>query len=47
MTVTSFMNRHTEALEHLLVGCCASSEPRYVTPEQTALDSYAQGSPPC
>jgi|SRR5579884_4174861 len=40
MTVTSLMIRHTEALEHLLVGCCAEPEPRYVTPEQTALDRF-------
>lgn len=40
MTVTSFMNRQTEALKHLLVGCCAETEPRYTTPEQTALDSF-------
>ncbi len=40
MTVTSLMIRHTEALEHLLVGCCTEPEPRYLTPEQTALDRF-------
>jgi hypothetical protein len=34
------MNRHTEALEHLLVGCCIEPEPRYVSPEQAALDHF-------
>jgi cytidylate kinase len=34
------MIRHTEALEHLLVGCCTESEPKYVTPEQAALDRF-------
>jgi cytidylate kinase len=40
MTVTSFMNRQTEALRHVLAGCCTESEPRYTTPEQTALDRF-------
>jgi hypothetical protein len=50
MTVTSFMNRHTEALEHVLAGCCTEPptlpSPKLgegwvgVTPEQTALDHF-------
>jgi cytidylate kinase len=40
MTLTGFLHRHTEALEHVLVGCCTEREPRYATPEQTALDRF-------
>jgi cytidylate kinase len=40
MTLTGFMVRHTEALEHVLVGCCANLEGRYATPEKTALDHF-------
>lgn len=41
MTVTSFMFRHAQTLEHLLVGCCTEPEPRYVTPQQAALDRFS------
>lgn len=50
MIVTSFMNRHTEALTHLLAGCCAEHptlpSPELgegwlgTTPKYTTLDCY-------
>jgi cytidylate kinase len=40
MTVTSFMNRQTEVLKHVLAGYCAEPEPKDMMPEQTALDLF-------
>jgi cytidylate kinase len=40
MTITSFLHRQAEALEHLLVGYHTEPEPRYVAPKTTALDHF-------